>query len=64
MKTINVDEQTLKRFRGYKLTTQYINKSELTDDEALNALLDLSNNADIHVTSCAQRVEPCKEEKK
>jgi hypothetical protein len=47
MKTINVTEKTLKRFRGYKLTTQALMNQELTDDEALNALLDKSNNADI-----------------
>jgi hypothetical protein len=46
MTTINVTKKTLKRFRGYKLNTQAINQSEMTDDDAINALLDLSNNAD------------------
>lgn len=47
MTTINITKTTLKRFRGYKLNTQAINQTEMTDDDALNALLDKSNNADI-----------------
>lgn len=43
MKTINVTEQTLKRFRVYKLNTQAMMQEELTDDAALNALLDKSS---------------------